>query len=159
MVKMKWNKSILHVIGISMSTLVLAFAITWGLSKVKLLAPITDSVLDFEFTDRIFKEKDYTRIAMDTNIFIVNVSHYSRYQLAQIIDSINNYNPKVICMDVLFRYKKQQFVDSILESSFSKVKNLLFVGGIIGDQLITSHDSFTNKGVIRSGNLIIGLKD
>lgn len=152
-------KSILHIFSIAGSTLCVAFVITWALSKVPILNPITDSVLDFEFTDQVFKEKDYSQIPRDTNIFIVNVGNYSRFQIAGMIDSINRYNPKVICMNVMFKDQKQQFVDSILQHSFSNVDNLLFISGVADEHITSSHGNFTKNGINYSGNLVLGLRN
>ena len=152
-------KHILHILGISVLTLTIAFSTTWILAKIPVLAPVTDSVLDFEFTDQAFKTKDYTAVPRDTNIFIVNVADHSRYQLATIIDTLNEHKPNSICLNVIFSKRKQHFVDSILENSFSRTQNLYFVGGIVDDQIFTSHSSFTQYGAIGSGNLILGLKN
>lgn len=152
-------RSIIHVIGISISTLVIAFCITWILAKIPVLAPITDSVLDFEFTDQAFKTKDYEAIPRDTNIFIVNVADHSRYELAAILDTLSTLSPNSICLNVIFSKRKEHFVDSILENTFAKVENLFFIGGIANDSIFTSLERFTRYGKIGVGNLIYGLSN
>lgn len=63
----------------------------------------------------------------DTNIVLVNIQHLNRAQIAQQIENLNRFEPKVIAIDAFFRKDKEPMQDFPLEMAFSQVKNLVLV--------------------------------
>jgi CHASE2 domain-containing sensor protein len=90
------------------------------------LDPIAKAISDFDVYDIV-----YSRIReepkVDTNIVLVNLSHLSRVEIAEQINIINSYDPKVVALDAIFLQDMEQEVDSILAEAFSRCRNLVLV--------------------------------
>jgi CHASE2 domain-containing sensor protein len=67
---------------------------------------------------------------IDSNVIIVNIGVLSRKEIAQQVNIINSFDPKVIAIDVFFRNAKDESGDSLLENSLSKISNLVLVSGL-----------------------------
>ena len=90
---------------------VLVFLSMWGLFGITQLQvfnafdPIGQALGDVELTDYVFsslrKDPD-----VDQNIVIVNIGNLSRRQIAEQIQIINKYKPKVIAIDGFFDCSK-----------------------------------------------------
>ena len=96
--------------------------------------PVGKAMGDFELTDIVFSYMR-ERPGEDTNLVLVNIGDLGRDGIAEEINILNKYNPKVIGIDAFFRKPKGRNedgvdVDSALATAFSKVKNLILVSKV-----------------------------
>ena len=131
------------------------------LDRLNFLDPIGDALEDMEFTDIVFS-RVREHPGADTNIVIINVGHLSRDGIAEEINIINSFEPKVIGLDFFLRSSKSPYGDSLLADALSKVKNLVMVSRLdyfnertnSFDTLETSHPMFTKHSTTGFANLI-----
>lgn len=129
--------------------------------RLDFLDPIGDALDDMELTDIVFS-RIREHPGADTNIVVVNVGNLSRDGIAEQINILNSYNPKVIALDFFLRQPKNAYGDSVLAEALSHVENLVMVGRLdyynevtkSFDTLETSHPMFTKYGVTGFANLI-----
>lgn len=106
------------------------------LFRVDFLDVVQNTIEDFYITDYFFSQiKDYSKVPIDTNVILINTSNFNRKKIAEQIEVINQYNPKVIAIDAFFKDEKTEELDSPLVNAFSKVKSL-----VIGTKLIDNDD-------------------
>lgn len=99
--------------------------------SVDMYDPIQSTLEDMQVSDLFFSEyRDYSKIHLDTNISIVNNGHLDREELANLINILNKYEPKVIGIDAMFRSLRDPEEDSALATTFSQTKNLVLVCGL-----------------------------
>lgn len=124
---------------------------------IDFLDPIQNTIQDFNAADIVFSQlRDYEEIEKDTNIVLVNIGQLNRGGIADLINIINSYGPKVIGIDSFFRRPKGDDVDSALAQALRKVKNLVLVSEAIDfdedfkfDTVLCSHSMFS-KGVVNA---------
>lgn len=122
----------------AMGTLLLFF---YSLSNInfEIINPISQAFEDVELTDiffsndRLEKNKDLrvggkdNLMKLDTNITLINTAELNRYDIAELLNFINSYEPKVVALDIFFSEPKVDFLDSTLELALSKTRNLVLV--------------------------------
>lgn len=128
-----------------------------------LFDPIGDAFEDMEFTDIYFSQLLDDPVA-DENVLLVNVGLEDRAGIAIMLDSISKYNPKVIGVDLIFDYLKEDTLgDLMLAEAFGRVENLILVNKLsqthnnYSDELDSvewSHPLFTWNAVPAFANLI-----
>ena len=146
------------------------FLIIFILSRIAInfsaLDPLEQALIDFEFSDIAFSRiKDPP--PADTNIVLVNIGSLGRKDIAEEINIINQYKPKVIGIDAFFRKPKDSTGDSLLSLSLSKVKNLVMVSQLDSvndtidrfDTLEKSNAMFTKYAKTGFANFITGDND
>lgn len=89
-----------------------------------LFDPIGDMFSDFELTDIVFSQLREDPIG-DENIVIVNIGNLSREDIARQVEIINQYNPKVIGIDVLLDLPLTWEEDSALARVLSETPNVI----------------------------------
>ncbi|WP_075589863.1 CHASE2 domain-containing protein [Labilibacter marinus] len=89
--------------------------------------PIKDSLIDFKYTDMLYSKFNKSENP-DTNIVLVNIGHLSRIEIAEQINVINSFHPKVVAIDAYFSERKDNYSDSILADALSKTQNLVTAG-------------------------------
>lgn len=127
-----------------------------------LLNPVSAAFDDFELTDVVFSKLRPDPPA-DTNIVIVNIRDLNRAGVAEQINIINRYRPKVVAVDAAYRQPKDAAGDSALAKAFAEVDNLVLVSGMQKfneqtgqyDTLETSHAMFNQHAVTGFANMII----
>jgi len=126
----------------------------YGLSQIDInsdvVNPISKTLGDFKLTDVVFSQLRESP-PEDSNIVLVNIGprYRDRDDLANLINILNEYNPKVIGIDAFFRKEKPDSIDSPLVKAFSKVKHLVLVSEmhegkdkVFRDSMETSHAKF-----------------
>jgi CHASE2 domain-containing sensor protein len=68
----------------------------------------------------------------DTNIVVVNIGNLSRAEVAQEINILNHFEPKVIGIDVNYADSLDAFGDSLLADAFKNTKNLVLWSKVAG---------------------------
>ena len=126
----------------------------------RILDPLGDAFEDVEFTDVVFSQLDKNEnkrnsLKKSPEIIIVNIGNLQRPYIATLVGKINEFDPKVIGLDVIFQKEKGPEIDEWTEQNFSKVKNLVF--GAIGqgyDVYRNTYDSilFSLPNFIRHGS-------
>lgn len=96
--------------------------------NIDFLDPVELALADIDFTDLTYSIlRDDEAISIDTNLVIVNIGSISRLRIADMINKINEYKPKVIGIDAIFEKKTEDYDDSVLTDALSSVKNLVIV--------------------------------
>ncbi len=90
------------------------------------LDPVAKAISDFDAYDIV-----YSRIReepkADTNIVIINLGDLTRSEIANQINIINSFTPKVIAVDAIFQEEKDPHSDRLLSDAFSRCSNLVLV--------------------------------
>ncbi|MCU0446563.1 MAG: CHASE2 domain-containing protein [Microscillaceae bacterium] len=109
---------------------ILTFALLLGVTSIPLnfefLNPIQNMFKDFDSTDIVFSRIRKTPIA-DERIVLVNIGNLGRSEVAQIVSTLNKFEPKIIGIDALFRKPRDPAEDSTFAQALSEVKNLVMV--------------------------------
>lgn len=95
-----------------------------------LFDPIGDMFSDFELTDIVFSQLQEDPIA-DERIVMVNIGNLQREGIARQIEIINQYEPKIIGLDVMLDAPKEWPEDSALTRVLSETPNI-----VIGEKLV-----------------------
>ncbi|MFH1050222.1 MAG: CHASE2 domain-containing protein [bacterium] len=146
-----------------------ATAVVFGVIKflpiiftIDFLDPIQNTIQDFNAADIVFSQmRDYNKIEKDTNIVLVNIGTLNRQGIADLINIINAYEPKVIGIDSFFRKPKSGNQDSALAQALSEVKNLVLVSEAIHldddfkfDTMLYSNEMFSKYAHNSYANII-----
>lgn len=99
------------------------------LDKLSFLNPISQTLSDFDLHDITFSQLRNEPLP-DTNIVIVNIGNLTREGIAAQIAKINQYNPKVIGLDIFFYDRKDSLGDLALSEELSRCKNLVMVNRV-----------------------------
>ncbi len=99
--------------------------ISWIPFNFDFLDPLNQALEDFQITDLVYKE--FKEDNQDTNIVFVNIGFLNRIEIAQQIDNIAKYHPKVMGIDALFSTPKDSFTDSLLSKVFQKYGNKIVI--------------------------------
>lgn len=110
-------------------------AFIWGISNIPINAdvfsPISDAFKDFELTDMYFSHFKESEEVED-NIVLVNIGDLNRAEVGDLINVLNEFQPKTIGIDAFFRNPKPEpGLDSALMQAFSRTKNLVLVSELI----------------------------
>lgn len=117
---------------------------TWLVTLVPLnsdlLNPISKTFSDFKLTDIYYSHiKESSEVSSE--IVLVNIGYLPREGIAEMVNIINQYEPKVIGIDAFFREPKTPDGDSLLQDAFSKCKNLILVSELYENDESKSIDS------------------
>ncbi|WP_421897567.1 CHASE2 domain-containing protein [Marinoscillum sp.] len=115
-----------------------AFASVTFFKVFDLFDPIGDMFSDFELTDIVFSQLSEDPIA-DDRIVMVNIGMLNREGIARQIEIINQYNPRIIGLDVMLDAHKEWSKDSALTRVLSETANI-----VIGEKLV-GLDEETNE--------------
>ncbi|MFN3403704.1 MAG: CHASE2 domain-containing protein [Cytophagaceae bacterium] len=150
-------------VGATIFTMVFLWILATAFSNINLeiVNPIGKVLSDFEITDVYFSHLKEKELA-DTNIVMVNIGDLDRAGIAELIDSISKYKPKVIGIDAFFRKPKNPESDSLLAAAFSRVENLVLVSKVLNplensevwDSLELSHPMFSRHAESGMSNMI-----
>lgn len=87
--------------------------------------PIGDAFADMEMTDVVFSQLRDQPV-VDERVILVNVGNRSRFEIAMMIDSIRQWEPAVIGIDVFFSaHLDDSLGDATLAAALSRVENLV----------------------------------
>lgn len=116
---------------ITLATIGVILLLRYIPQNVDFLDPVGAALGDVELTDMVFSQfRNEDRYGVDTNIVIVNIGFSDREQIAEMIDQLNVYDPKVIGIDAFFRDEKDPEIDEMLASAMSDVENLVLVSKV-----------------------------
>jgi len=91
------------------------------------LDPVGEALRGYEVTDQVFSNPQWREVpSAEENITIVNVGNLDRAGIAQQINIINSFEPKVIGLDLIFRNLKYDTLgDMILANALANSPNIV----------------------------------
>jgi len=116
--------------------------------------PFKEALKDFDFNDVAYasslnKDKD---TALDNRIVIVNIGHLNRMQIADVLETVNAGNPKVIAVDIMFDGEKDPMSDGYLLQQLKTIPNLVLAARIDW----SPKNDFLQQGVFKDQNINLG---
>ncbi len=109
---------------------ILIFVIIWLFSiipyKLIFLDPLAKAVGDFDLNDIVFSKMSPEH-DLDTNIVLVNIGQLDRAQIAEQLDVINSFEPKVVGVDAIFAGATSTSNDASLQKAFANTNKLVLV--------------------------------
>jgi len=138
------------------------------LNDFDFLDPLGKAINDFTLDDIVFSKirKDTVQggnpTIIDERVVLINIGYLDRKSIAEEIEIVNKYNPKVVGLDVFFRSPKGEDQDSSLEIALSKTHNLVMVTKLNNynktkdqfDTVETSYSGFMTVAKKGYGNLV-----
>src|SRR5690606_18025454 len=112
-------------------SLVFMFALSFLVVNLSIFDPFTKAFKDFNFLDLYYSENMAT-LKPTNEIVLVNVEHADRFQIQELLSHIQNQNPKVIGLDIIFKQKKDPFVDSLLQIQLNR-PNVIAAKAFVND--------------------------
>ncbi len=91
--------------------------------RIDFLNPFEQALSDYNATDVAFRIRPPQPV--DTSIVLVNIGNLPRIDLARQILILNHFGPRVLGVDVEFRYEIDPPTDSLLEAAFAEARNLV----------------------------------
>ena len=122
-------------------TFIVAGILYFVIINLSILDPFEKAFSDFKFTD-IFYSKRINDTKRNDRIILVNIKHADRFELAELINKINESKPRVIGLDILFKDRKMEFTDSILKDAIISKKNIVTAYFHQNDSIVDNHDYF-----------------
>lgn len=107
------------------------FAFMWLASKAlaifSFLDPVGDALGDMQITDQVFSNPNLRLTPPpEDRVTIVNFGRLGRRDIAELVNTVNKYEPRVVGMDTYFRTLKEDTLgDLLLADALSKVENLV----------------------------------
>lgn len=129
-------------------TFLVAGFLYFAFVNLSVLDPFEKAFKDFKFTD-IFYSKRINESQRNDKIILVNIKHADRFQLAELINKISDFNPSAIGLDIIFQDKKMAFTDSLLQVALSSNKNIVTAYYHHNDSTVYSHKYFRIEGETR----------
>lgn len=143
----------------------LTYLLLWSIVNIPLnleaLNPLENLFQDFDLTDIVYSQLREDPQA-DQSIVVVNIGKLDRAGVAEVVNVINRYSPKIIGIDAFFRKPLEPQLDSALAQVFAETKNLVLVSELAKpdpkkkryDSLETSNPMFNRHAVTGFANLI-----
>ncbi|TGV04834.1 CHASE2 domain-containing protein [Flavivirga rizhaonensis] len=137
-------------------TFIVAGILYFAFVNLSILDPFEKAFKDFKFTDIFYSER-MNKEQRNNKIVIVNIKHADRFQIAQVIDKINAQDPSVIGLDIIFKDRKSEFMDSILKSAFVSNERIVTAYFHDKDSIVNNHQYFQFDGEFK-GYINLDLK-
>ncbi len=141
MFKKFWLDTILGTLFILLMMLLLSKLTYFKIFDI--LDPIGDAFADMETTDIVFSQIREAPTA-EEDIVLVNIGIENRAGIAYMLNTINQYDPKVVGVDTFFKTPKDSIGDMLLEEAFANTKNLILVSKL---EQTDEDDAFDSLGL------------
>ncbi len=122
--------------------------------------PIGQALSDVKLTDIVYSQLREP-LPPEEAIVLVNIGQLPRAGVAELINVVNKYEPKVIGVDTFFKTPKDSLGDLLLEQAFANTENLVLVNKLVYnpatdgfDSLETSLPRFEQHADVGFANLI-----
>jgi hypothetical protein len=100
----------------------------WAIiDSIDLFNPFDEFFDNFDYTDLYYSEFMDGEMPTDTNVFIVNIGNLNRKEIAQQINTLQKFNPKVIGIDAVFA-ERRDMDDFILQQALNSGDNIVMGG-------------------------------
>lgn len=87
--------------------------------------PFTEAFRDFTLTDLYYNKVQDKNKIYNKNLVLINVENKSRKELAFLLQQIQEADPKVVALDIIFAQRKSED-DSLLQQVFNTHDNYVF---------------------------------
>jgi CHASE2 domain-containing sensor protein len=124
------------------------------------LDPISRAIEDFQFTDLYYSKLQQEHATdVNKNIVLVNIGTNNRAEIAEQLNTLHSFQPKVVGLDVTFAELKSVRDDSLLKESLSRFENIVLTENIdYGEaektEIISSHPYFEMENKSGFGNFL-----
>lgn len=140
---------------------ILCFVVMWLLHFVAinthLFNPISEAVADFSYTDITLNTKINENAPLHPEIVVVNIDTANRKQIAETINKLSQFNPKIIGLDVYFKDPKDAYTDSILRNEINNT-NIVLANKFNGEKNLLQKSYFERENT-QSGYInFVGFK-
>jgi CHASE2 domain-containing sensor protein len=106
----------------------LTFVFLWAIiDSIDLFNPFDEFIDNFDFTDLYYSEFLNDEMPTDTNVFIVNIGDLDRRGIADLIFTLQSYNPAVIGIDAVFA-ERRGMDDFYLQQALNSGNNIVLGG-------------------------------
>ncbi len=117
--------------------------VSFLLINISILNPFTNAFKDFSFLDIYYSEEMEAKNP-SKDIIIINIEKRDRFELYQLINHIKQFKPKVIGLDIIFKDRKDPFVDSLLVSAVAD-KNIILSKAYVEGNWVYNHSLFKSE--------------
>ena len=90
--------------------------------------PFENAVKDFDYTDILYSKIRSRQNLLDTNIVLVSIDTLKRGGIAQELEIIDQFKPRVVGLDVIFEQRKEPLSDSLLKTALNNTASLVMAG-------------------------------
>lgn len=106
---------------------VLIYGVVQFLGIFDFLDPVGDALEDVQITDQVFSNPSFRpEPPLDDNVLLVNFGRIDRRGIAQQLNVLNKYNPRVIGIDTFFSSLKEDSIgDMMLADAMANTDNLV----------------------------------
>lgn len=113
--------------------------------NLSFFSPFKNAFKDFSYLDLYYAEKlNEENFDLNENIVLVNIDRLNRKEIAEVLDELKKFKPKVIGLDIIFKDKDDPVWDKFLADQL-KDTSLVFAYSILGKRQVT-----TNSAIHRS---------
>ena len=92
------------------SFLVLGIVLVIGLN-LNFFSPFKNAFKDFSYLDLYYAEKlNEDKFDLNEDIILVNIDRLNRKEIAEVLDKLQKFQPKVIGLDIIFKDKKRPYL-------------------------------------------------
>lgn len=132
------------------------FVLSFLVINISFFDPFNKVVKDFSFLDVYYAENFNSAQTLNQEIVLINIEHRDRFELTQLLDEVLKADPKVVGVDIVFKDKKEGFIDSLLAKALHNDK---VIGSYIiaKDSIISNHSLLLSKE--NSGFVNLNFKD
>lgn len=120
---------------------IIIFVLSFLVVNISFFDPLKKVVKDFSLLDIYYAENLHDVGTLNSEIVLINIEHRDRFELHQLLDAVLEEDPKVVGVDVIFKDRKEAFIDSILAKTLQH-KKIITSYIIEKDSLITNHKLF-----------------
>lgn len=131
---------------------IILFILSFIVVNLSALNPFQAAFKDFSFLDIYYSEKMGKEQPISTKINIVNLEHLDRFELALLLNKIQESSPKVIGVDAIFKDQKDKFTDSLLSVELTK-ENVINSYAFYDSQIVRNYPTITNRVLAGYSNL------
>lgn len=114
------------------------------------LNPYKRAFEDFSLLDIYYANEFYKDNGVNPDIILVNAGRLDRLQIAELLSTIQESEPRVIGVDIVFRKPNEITEDSVLRVELER-PNVVCASVIRNDSLIQNHKSLYDPSQIREG--------
>ncbi|PVW14534.1 CHASE2 domain-containing protein [Marixanthomonas spongiae] len=138
-------------------SVIVIYLISFLIVNLSIFNPFTNAFKDFSFLDLYYSQEMFDKKPVK-DIVVVNIEHKDRFQIHQLIEHVKKQKPKVIGLDIVFKDKKDSYVDSLLGNSLQP-DNVILSKAFLGKSWAYNAAPFIkNPELVGYSNLNFNLK-
>ncbi|MFZ6013594.1 MAG: CHASE2 domain-containing protein [Bacteroidota bacterium] len=133
----------LKVMVVSMIVLALSHLVVLIISRINILDSLGKSTADFDFTDLYYSviKKSARWERPDTTITIINIGYLSRKDIARVIVAVNEHQPNVLGLGIIFSALRDSLGDAMLSDAIAQSKTCVMTSRLHSETNFPPFDS------------------